>query len=359
MKQLVHVGLTIATLSIAACAQAVEDDSPLGTNQMAAIADARSFAKRPDGKFDVVCTDGRTQVVTRAQIAAQDVCKPVPPPPPPPADTINMEQQANGTFKVTCSDARVIIATADQIAAADVCAGIAAPGTVVSSANGADRSYTNYGGCRTSNEAVIETYGRGLWEGYVSMTVSRASAIVTLVDGVGNVYDVPASPTAFNRLPLPVVMKARSISVVSNNSTCLTPQGYYDSYYQPTTVGVTGLSFEVTKTIAVEPSSARGKFNGTDVSTLKTLGSDIAGAKVSFNASASFFRNFTNGNACARVTINGTELNAAAPARTITTTAPVSIVVNPLCVSARLGGSENALVDYEVGVSNFVIGPKP
>jgi hypothetical protein len=358
MKQIVHLGFAITTLTIAACTQAVEDDSPLGSSQMAAIADAKSFAKRPDGKFDVVCTDGRTQIVTRGQIATQDVCKPVPPAPPPPAETVNMEQQANGTFKVTCSDARVIIATADQIAAADVCAGIAAPGTVVSSANGSDRTYPTVASCGASMDTVLENYGQGLWEGYVSMTVVRPSgpangAEVTLIDGVGNAYPVPASPTAFNRLPLPVVMRARNTTVTS---TCNNGGSYL---FGATSIGVIGLSFEITKTIALAPANAQGRFNGVAVSTVKTLGSDIAGAKVSFNASANFFRNFTNGNACARVTINGTDLNAAAPARTITTTAPVTVLVNPSCVSARLGGPENGLVDYEVGITNFVIGPKP
>ncbi len=48
--------------------------------ESAQITDISSMAKRPDGKFNVICSDGKTEIVTAADIAANRVCGPATPP---------------------------------------------------------------------------------------------------------------------------------------------------------------------------------------------------------------------------------------------------------------------------------------
>lgn len=43
-------------------------------SQVRAIEDSQSITQRPDGNYDVACKDGRTQVVTKSQIVADDIC---------------------------------------------------------------------------------------------------------------------------------------------------------------------------------------------------------------------------------------------------------------------------------------------
>jgi hypothetical protein len=81
MRNQSWVAVVALSSSVFACSTA-DSDVERSTEQ-AQISDIASMAKRPDGRFNVVCTDGRTQIVTAADIAANRVCESTTPPPDP------------------------------------------------------------------------------------------------------------------------------------------------------------------------------------------------------------------------------------------------------------------------------------
>lgn len=212
-------------------------------------------------------------------------------------------------------------------------------GTTGRVVDGDDRSLSGY---FQANE-VVESWGKGLWDGYVSMTAyNYGNGRSYIVDGSGQNYELGKSiRTKFDRLPLP-------IQLVSSNSTSIGVQ-------------LTGMKYEVTGTHAIAPSSLRGKFEGTSAGNVKTLGSDIPGVKLNFVASATFFRNFSNGNGCANLTIKDARgqkqyLSAAEPSKTISLIAPVSIDAIATCISSRIANPQDAAADYQVGIANISVG---
>ncbi|MFO0680171.1 MAG: hypothetical protein U0169_26855 [Polyangiaceae bacterium] len=66
---------------VVACSAAETD--VVGETKSAQIVDIASMAQRPDGKFNVVCKDGSTEIATAADIARNRVCEPGTPPPDP------------------------------------------------------------------------------------------------------------------------------------------------------------------------------------------------------------------------------------------------------------------------------------
>jgi hypothetical protein len=73
---LLVVGMLGAAL--AACSSASTDDAAV-SGEDALVSDAASMTQRADGSWDVVCKDGRREVVTTADILADKVCGGAPP----------------------------------------------------------------------------------------------------------------------------------------------------------------------------------------------------------------------------------------------------------------------------------------
>ncbi|WP_394849186.1 hypothetical protein LZC95_17285 [Pendulispora brunnea] len=49
------------------------------SDQFPAMGDAKTISKRPDGRFDVTCNDGRTEIHTEQELLANQVCLALPP----------------------------------------------------------------------------------------------------------------------------------------------------------------------------------------------------------------------------------------------------------------------------------------
>jgi hypothetical protein len=194
------------------------------------------------------------------------------------------------------------------------------------------------------NNAVIETWGKGLWDGFVSFKAihdkfgTSDGDIAELVDATGAVYRLTASTTSFDRLPLPLTLRASTTSSLQ------------------TQVNLTDITFEVTNVHPISGQALHGKFNGVAEQTVATIGADIPGVKLNFNAAASFFHNFTNGNACARLKLNGQFLTAAAPTASLSLTAPLVITTSATCISSRLANPQNPNDDYTLALSNISVG---
>lgn len=63
--------LALPLLAIVACASSTESFDT-GTEDI--VESIRSMVQRPDGRFDVTCTDGRAEIATAEQIRANQVC---------------------------------------------------------------------------------------------------------------------------------------------------------------------------------------------------------------------------------------------------------------------------------------------
>ncbi len=233
----------------------------------------------------------------------EDCDSPPPPPPPPPSCEPN------------CGNGRIV--------------------------QGADRSFQL--GVNKSGE-ILETWGKGLWEGYVSFTlqVTREPQLdrVVATDATGATYPSGAQGTAtrFERLPLPVTLRGSSDSSIESMAL------------------VTGITYEVTRVNPIAGSSLRGQFDGVTFKQVTELGSDIPGVTLHVSSSATFFRNFTNGNACARLVLNDKELTAASPTGTFSFVAPLRISSSATCVSARLASPQDSAADFALALSSIVVG---
>jgi hypothetical protein len=60
---------------LAACAGAPSEETAAESAQAPLVQDASSMIQRSDGRWDVVCKDGRREVVTTSQVLANDVCQ--------------------------------------------------------------------------------------------------------------------------------------------------------------------------------------------------------------------------------------------------------------------------------------------
>jgi len=77
MRHFITFALGSLCISAVACTSVSTED--VGTANQAQITDVRSMTQRPDGKFDVICNDGRIQIVAAADLLANRVCLPAGP----------------------------------------------------------------------------------------------------------------------------------------------------------------------------------------------------------------------------------------------------------------------------------------
>jgi hypothetical protein len=238
----------------------------------------------------------------------------MPPPPPPPPDAAACDPEVSN-----CGDGGLAV------------------GNLV---KGSDRSFVVTAG---SNNAILQTWGKGLWDGYISF-----SAVLTGVpqddqgaftDGTGAVYPVPSgTPTHFDRLPLPLTLRGTS------------------EFSFQSTITMTLITFEVTAVHPIPAQSLTGLFSGVGATNVTVVGADIPGVTMQFSAAATFFDNFTDGNACAQLTLNGQSLTPAKAAGSFTVTAPLTINSQAVCISSRLATQQNAAADFSIGLSNIILG---
>lgn len=138
--------LILATLLLSACGAPEASDS----SETAALGDAQRIDQRPDGKYDVLCRDGRREVVTAADLQQNNVCIPTGP----------------------------------------------TPGTVALQ----DRVYNL---ALSSVDSKIEDLGKGLWEGWLDFKVEASTDAIGIVDGTGATFFVSGQRN-FTRMRMPV-----------------------------------------------------------------------------------------------------------------------------------------------------------
>lgn len=286
--------LALLTL-VAACAAPSSEATDRAEQDQ--ISDTVSITRRPDGRFDVFCRgkNGQpdyVQTVTALQIQDDSVCSPPAPP---------------GPSVLPASDRTVALGT-------------------------------------NRNNVEVDQFGRGLWEGYVSFTViltgEPGNDHARIVDASGATYEVPATATRFERLPLPVRLVA-------------TTDGSVDS-----AVTFRGIGVEVTRTIPIAGSALSGKYAGATPTVVRTLASDVPGMSVTLSAQATFYRNFTNGNACSRVLLTDAAnqtvtLDPSSNTRRVTLKTPVQVISQSTCISSRLATPESATADFALDVSTL------
>lgn len=284
---------------VVACTAPTEN---VGSGEQASISDAVSIVRRPDGRFDVFCRgrDGApdyTQTVEASAIHDDSVCSPPAPPRP----------------------------------------------TVVAIAN---RNVRIAAG--TTSTVTLDQWGTDVWEGFATFDAvltgqSGSSFSASIVDGTGASYPLSGTKTRYDRLPTP-------IKIVGATSY------YYDAWVQ-----LTASSVDVTKTLPIPASKLATKYNATAATTLRVVGAELPGAPITLTAEAKFFKNFTNGNSCSRVSLvdasgAATVLDPSSASRRVTLKAPLSIVAQSTCISSRLGTPESASADVEVDVTRMEIG---
>lgn len=109
----VAVVVTICTMP--AC-----DQSPHGTSSLQDIDDVMTMQVREDGRYDVICEDGSREIVTDADIRANDAC--------PnssnnePTHIVSVQRRADGLFAVICDDLSHLTVTGAELVSGDVCA---------------------------------------------------------------------------------------------------------------------------------------------------------------------------------------------------------------------------------------------
>jgi hypothetical protein len=256
-------------------------------------------------------------------------------------DTVSITRRSDGTFDVRCRDGRSEVDTQAQILANDVCVPPNNPGgdhTV----NGSDASFTLP---NSVSAAAVMTWGRGLWEGYMSFTAQGGGNefgnrdYAYLKDATGATFNITAANVRFDRLLLPVSLYATTDSSVNS------------------VVYLTQVSYEITQVNPIAASSLTGQFQvSTSPQLLNTVAADIPGVTLSLRVDATFYNNYLDGNRCSQITVNGTAVTPATASQTIQTTAPLNIYAAPSCLSSRLAHPENASADYAVAISSIQIG---
>jgi len=286
--------------SLAACASETDlDVEATDSVASAAIVDVASMTRRADGRYDVTCRDGRSQVVTADELSAGNVCVPVIVSPP---------------------TGRVVALTNRSI-----------------------------GLPHGAVDTEVEQWGRGLWDGYVSFDAylsgpeAGGADNAALVDATGARYALTTAVTRFARLPMPVRLLARTDGSI------------------PAFVTIQSGHIEVTRTHDIPATSNVGRFPGTTRTDVLRFGSDIPGTRVSFLADASFARNYTNGNECARLEVAGqdgvkAQLVPSASRVRVEALAPIVIRTNASCISSPLAAPEDAAKDYQVSVTSITVG---
>lgn len=261
------------------------------TSQSAAVADTQSIDQRADGRFDVVCRDGRHQIVTATELQQNNVCL----------------QGGGGGGTITL----------------------------------ADRSYSLY----LPEDPTIEIFGKGLWDGWLNFHLEISDdQSIQLTDGAGTQFVVNGGSRDFNRLKLPVTLKA-------NNR------------YHGGSAKMTGITAEVTHVNDLPSQGVTYRFAMTSSSPatlLKTFGEDLRGVRLTFYATAQFFNNFDAGTTCGQLELRGADrtiiLTDATPSQQVQLLAPLAIYSNVRCTSSRKATPEDATNDFKLNVSSFTLG---
>jgi hypothetical protein len=210
----------------------------------------------------------------------------------------------------------------------------------------ADQSFNVAG-----TEAQLATWGKGVWEGYVSFNSSDldyyggrgdpyGSTKARVVDANGASYPLGGR---IERIPLPVTFFGQTT-------------GRYSGH-----VGLSAIYYEITRTNSIPAASLAGRFpDAVSIVALRTFGEEVPGATLSFKASASFFSNFTNGVGCTRIYLEGASgsefLSDSESTKTVQLVAPVTVNLYRTCLSARLASPANTTKDASVSIAAITVG---
>ncbi|MBX3232063.1 MAG: hypothetical protein KIT84_19890 [Labilithrix sp.] len=289
----------LAALGVALVACSAPTSEEVGSGEQASLSDVVSIVQRPDGRFDVFCRgrDGAPDFTQTVEASAIHDDSVCSPPAPPRPSVVPVGNR------------RVAIPT------------------------------------HASNR-TLEQWGVDTWEGFASFDVqvqggNGYNMAATLVDGSGASYPLSTTRTRYERLPTP-------IKVIGSSN----------PYYAGEVV-FSATSVEVTKTTST-PGLA-SKYAGTGLTLLKTIAPELPNAPVTLTVGATFFKNFTNGNACSRASIvdaagQSVTLDPETPSRRATLKAPIRVQVQQTCISSRLAAPENGDADVDVDVSRIEIG---
>lgn len=260
------------------------------------------------------------------------------------SDVESMEQRSDGRYDVTCSAGYYEVVTAEEVQMNQVCPSRPAEPTSGSYiARGEDRQLE-------ISHDVSNTFGKGLWEGYMSFTLETGTSSYTEIrDALGGVWKPSRDKKiVFSRLDLPVVIDVDGFA----------PSGTYGH------VKISNITYEITKVNPITGNEFQGLMTGLNGSSRQvgSIATDIPGVKVSFLAKLSLFDNFTNGTSCGRVRIKDRDqkevfLDSEHSVLNIDSMiAPLSISAYPTCESTRLANPESSDRDFHLTIPKIQIG---
>ncbi len=254
------------------------------------------------------------------------------------SDALHINQRPDGNYNVTCRDGRYEIVTEADLTSNNVCVPAGpAPGTITLQ----DRVW-NLSSYRYAD--TIEVFGKGLWEGWLTFHVDIAGDALSIVDGAGATFHVTTSRD-FTRLKLPVTFRD-------------------GMDYSSAAVKITGISAEVTHVNNLPAATISGKFQmerPMPRTLIHTFASDLTGVQMAFRVDARFYDNFDSGTACGLIRVVGNDrteiLTPASPHRLLTLEGPIAVYSDVSCSSSRNPSPQNALADFDVGISSIALDP--
>lgn len=225
----------------------------------------------------------------------------------------------------------------------------------------------------SSNETNGFIFGKGYWEGFVSLKVTslergttcyfenddlyssddcKGRGGVALNDGLNGRWSVEG---IYKRLTLPV-------KVYSNGTKIRVGSGYYEIKSK---ISLESIKYEITKYNPIKTQKF-ASIAADKNKEITTVAGDIPGTKLSFSASLKTYDNFAAGSDCMRVIIRSKsadgkdvdkELTASSPSASfVDVLAPVQYLVSPLCQTSRLAQPANKDTDFELNVSDIIVG---
>lgn len=228
----------------------------------------------------------------------------------------------------------------------------------------------------SGNEKDGFVFGKGYWEGFISLKVSsqdrgnvcydgglklesnycQGRGKFIIMDALGVTWTSDNSVT-YKRLALPVSLYGIAEWKAFSNP--------YDGtqHYIKSKIYLESIQYEITKYIPIKAQTLKGKAD--QVVQIAQVASDIPGTKLSFSANLKTFDNFASGSDCTQVLIcSGLKdkricksLTASSPtASFVDVPAPVEYRVEPSCQSSRVPQPANKDVDFELAVSDIAVG---
>jgi hypothetical protein len=242
------------------------------------------------------------------------------------ADANSLIRRADGRFDVTCkaSDGSTYkeVRTEKEVLDNTICTG---PVTTITMSRFDFRNTYHFG---------QQIFGQTSWEGFASFRLNIADCIVS--DGSGTVHD----GAQFSRLATPVSIQCAIGGGVSWAT-------------------MDDVTLEVTK---INPITYSAKYRDRPDQSdkyLEGLGSDLAGITATFDVRATFFKNFSNGNACSTIRLVDADkkevvLTANAPTLSVQVKYPVTVSEVVTCSSELAAQPENDKADYELDIDHVV-----